>query len=164
MIGADVDAPHCTLKGTLIWTVESLFRKSRTSLTCHQNPWASLSLSLLCTIWIYRRSTTAFGLLSGLHLLCQSMWLFETKVDQVVPEVLTEVALARRVIQCRTATDKIHIKINENSYRLYRYQHVEVNSSLFVSERVSGIRCRKLRHYSVITFLLSLSAYSEITD
>ncbi len=29
---------------------------------------------------------------------------------------------------------------------LYRYQHVEVDSSLFVSERISGIRCRKLCH------------------
>ncbi len=35
---------------------------------------------------------------------------------------------------------------------LYRYQHVEVDSSLFVSERICGIRCRKLRHYSVILF------------
>ncbi len=82
---------HCTLKGTLIWTVESLCRKSRTSLTCHQKPWASLSLSFLCMIRIYRRSTPTFGLLSGMHLLCQSLWLreelFKTKVDQIVPEV-----------------------------------------------------------------------------
>ncbi len=55
-------------------------------------------------------------------------------------------------------------EINENSYSLYRYQHVEVDSSLFVSERISGVRCRKLRHYSVIPFLLSLSAYSELTE
>ncbi len=53
---------------------------------------------------------------------------------------------------------------------LYRYQHmralsiVEVDLSLFVSERICGIRCRKLRHYSVIPFLLSLSAYSELTE
>ncbi len=46
---------------------------------------------------------------------------------------------------------------------LYRYQHVEVDSSLVVSERISGVRCRKLRHYSVIPFLLSLSVYSELT-
>ncbi len=45
---------------------------------------------------------------------------------------------------------------------LYRYQHVEVDSSLFVSERICGVRCRKLRHYS-IPFLLSLSVYSELT-
>ncbi len=54
-------------------------------------PWASLSLSFLCMIRIYRRSTPTFGLLSGLHLLCQSLWLreelFKTKVDQIVPEV-----------------------------------------------------------------------------
>ncbi len=55
-------------------------------------------------------------------------------------------------------------EINENSYRLYRYQHAEVDSSLFVSERISGVRCRKLRHYSIIPFLLSLSAYSELTE
>ncbi len=42
---------------------------------------------------------------------------------------------------------------------LYRYQHVEVDSSLFVSERICGVRCRKLRHYSIIPFLL----YSELT-
>ncbi len=47
---------------------------------------------------------------------------------------------------------------------LYRYQHVEVDSSLFVSERISGIRCRKLRHYSIIPFLLSLSVNSELTE
>ncbi len=46
---------------------------------------------------------------------------------------------------------------------LYRYQHVEVDSSLFVSERICSIRCRKLRHYSIILFLLSLSVYSELT-
>ncbi len=46
---------------------------------------------------------------------------------------------------------------------LYRYQHVEVDSSLFVSERICGVRCRKLRHYSIIPFLLSLSAYRELT-
>ncbi len=46
---------------------------------------------------------------------------------------------------------------------LYRYQHVEVDSSLFVSERICGVRCRKLRHYSIIPFLLSLSVYSELT-
>ncbi len=46
---------------------------------------------------------------------------------------------------------------------LYRYQHVEVDSSLFVSERICGVRCRKLRHYSVIPFLLSFSVYSELT-
>ncbi len=40
--------------------------------------------------------------------------------------------------------------------------YVEVDSSLFVSERICGVRCRKLRHYS-IPFLLSLSAYSELT-
>ncbi len=28
---------------------------------------------------------------------------------------------------------------------LYRYQHVEVDSSLFVSERICGVRCRKYR-------------------
>ncbi len=54
--------------------------------------------------------------------------------------------------------------INENSCSLYRCQHVEVDSSLFVSERISVIRRRKLRHYSVIPFLLSLSAYSELTE
>ncbi len=42
--------------------------------------------------------------------------------------------------------------------------YVEVDSSLFVSERISGVRCRKLRHYYIIPFLLSLSAYSEITE
>ncbi len=47
---------------------------------------------------------------------------------------------------------------------LYRYQHVEVDSSLFVSERMCGVRCRKLRHYSIITFLLSLSVCSELTE
>ncbi len=46
---------------------------------------------------------------------------------------------------------------------LYRYQHVEVDSSLFVSERICGVRCRKLRPYSVIPFLLSLSVYRELT-
>ncbi len=46
---------------------------------------------------------------------------------------------------------------------LYRYQHVEVDSSLFVSERICGFRCRKRLHYS-IPFLLSLSAYSELTE
>ncbi len=46
---------------------------------------------------------------------------------------------------------------------LYRYQHVEVDLSLFVSERICGIRCRKFRHYSIIPFLLSLSVYSELT-
>ncbi len=46
---------------------------------------------------------------------------------------------------------------------LYRYQHVEVDSSLFVFERICGVRCRKLRHYSIIPFLLSLSVYSELT-
>ncbi len=46
---------------------------------------------------------------------------------------------------------------------LYRYQHVEVDSSLFVSERICGVRCQKLRHYSVIPFLLLLSVYSELT-
>ncbi len=46
---------------------------------------------------------------------------------------------------------------------LYRYQHVEVDSSLFVSERICGVRCQKLRHYSIIPFLLSLSVYSELT-
>ncbi len=46
---------------------------------------------------------------------------------------------------------------------LYRYQHVEVDSSLVISERISGVRCRKLHHYSVIPFLLSLSVYSELT-
>ncbi len=46
---------------------------------------------------------------------------------------------------------------------LYRYQHVEVDSSLVVSERICGVRCRKLRHYSIIPFLLSLSVYSELT-
>ncbi len=35
--------------------------------------------------------------------------------------------------------------------------------SRFVSERICGVRCRKLRHYSVILFLLSLSVYSELT-
>ncbi len=65
----------CTLKGTLIWTVESLWRKSRTTLNCHQKQWASLSFSLLCMIRIYWTSTPTFGLLSGLHLLCQSLWL-----------------------------------------------------------------------------------------
>ncbi len=49
------------------------------------------------------------------------------------------------------------------SARLYLYQHVEVDSSLFVSERISGVRCRKPCHYSVIPFLLSLSVYSELT-
>ncbi len=29
---------------------------------------------------------------------------------------------------------------------------------------MSGVRCRKLRHYSVIPFLLSISAYSELTE
>ncbi len=47
---------------------------------------------------------------------------------------------------------------------LYRYQHVEVDSSLFVSERICGVRCWKLRHYSFIPFLLSLSVYSELTE
>ncbi len=47
---------------------------------------------------------------------------------------------------------------------LYRYQHVEVDSSLFVSERICGVRCRKLHHYSIIPFLLSLSVYSELTE
>ncbi len=56
-----------------------------------------------------------------------------------------------------------NIKINENSYRLYCYQHVEVDSSLFVSERICGVRCRKLHHYSVIPFLLSLSVYIALT-
>ncbi len=46
---------------------------------------------------------------------------------------------------------------------LYRYQHVEVDLSLVVSERICGVRCRKLRHYSIIPFLLSLSVYSELT-
>ncbi len=46
---------------------------------------------------------------------------------------------------------------------LYRYQHVEVDSALFVSERICGVRCRKLRHYSIIPFLLSLSVHSELT-
>ncbi len=46
---------------------------------------------------------------------------------------------------------------------LYRYQHVEVDLSLFVSERICSVRCRKLRHYSIIPFLLSLSVYSELT-
>ncbi len=46
---------------------------------------------------------------------------------------------------------------------LYRYQHVEVDSSLFVSERISDVKCRKLHHYSIIPFLLSLSVYSELT-
>ncbi len=46
---------------------------------------------------------------------------------------------------------------------LYRYQHVEVDSSLFVSEGICGVRCRKLLHYSIIPFLLSLYAYSEST-
>ncbi len=46
---------------------------------------------------------------------------------------------------------------------LYRYQHVEVDLSLFVSESICGVRCRKLRHYSIIPFLLSLSIYSELT-
>ncbi len=32
-----------------------------------------------------------------------------------------------------------------------------------VSERICGVRCQKLRHYSVIPFLLSLSVYSELT-
>ncbi len=41
---------------------------------------------------------------------------------------------------------------------------LEVDSSIFVSERISGIRCRKLRHYSIIPFLLSLSAYNELTE
>ncbi len=48
-------------------------------------------------------------------------------------------------------------EINECSYRLYRYQHVEVESSLrgyVVSDAES----------SGITFLLSLSAYSELTE
>ncbi len=40
----------------------------------------------------------------------------------------------------------------------------EVDSSLFVSERIGGFRCRKLHHYSVIQFLLSLSAYGELTE
>ncbi len=47
---------------------------------------------------------------------------------------------------------------------LYRYQHVEVDSSLFVSERICGVRCRKLCHYSIIPFLLSLPVYSELTE
>ncbi len=47
---------------------------------------------------------------------------------------------------------------------LYRYQHVEVDSSLFVSERICGVRCRNHRHYSSIPFLLSLSVYSELTE
>ncbi len=47
---------------------------------------------------------------------------------------------------------------------LYRYQHVEVDLCLFVSERICGVRCRKLHHYSIIPFLLSLSAYSELTE
>ncbi len=47
---------------------------------------------------------------------------------------------------------------------LYRYQHVEVDLSLFVSERISGVRCQKLCHYSIIPFLLSLSVYSELTE
>ncbi len=42
--------------------------------------------------------------------------------------------------------------------------HVEVDSSLFVSERISGVRCQKLRHYFVIPFFLSLSAYSELSE
>ncbi len=41
--------------------------------------------------------------------------------------------------------------------------YVEVDSSLFVSERICGVRCRKLRPYSVIPFLLSLSVYRELT-
>ncbi len=46
---------------------------------------------------------------------------------------------------------------------LYRSQHVEVDTSLFVSERICGVRCRKLRHYSIIPFSLSRSVYSELT-
>ncbi len=42
--------------------------------------------------------------------------------------------------------------------------YVEVDSSLIVSERISCVRCRKLRNYSIIPFLLSLSAYSELTE
>ncbi len=48
-----------------------------------------------------------------------------------------------------------NIKINESTYRLYRYQHVEVDSFLFVSERICGVRCRKLCH-SVFTFTFCL--------
>ncbi len=43
-------------------------------------------------------------------------------------------------------------------------QHVEVDSSHVASERISGVRCRKLRHYSIFPFLLSLFAYSELTE
>ncbi len=42
--------------------------------------------------------------------------------------------------------------------------YVEVDSSLVVSERICGVRCQKLRHYSIIPFLLSISAYSELTE
>ncbi len=49
-----------------------------------------------------------------------------------------------------------------DKWNLYRYQYVEVDS-LFVSERICGFRCRKLRHYS-IPFLLSLSVYSELPE
>ncbi len=53
-------------------------------------------------------------------------------------------------------------EINENSYRLYRYQHVEVDSSLFVSERICGVRCRKLRHYSVIHIHIHIHIHMHI--
>ncbi len=52
---------------------------------------------------------------------------------------------------------------NLRSAGLYHYQHVEVDLSLFVSESICGVRCRKLLHYSIIPFLLSLSVYSELT-
>ncbi len=36
--------------------------------------------------------------------------------------------------------------------------------SHFISERLCSVRRRKLHHYSVIQFLLSLSAFSELTE
>ncbi len=36
--------------------------------------------------------------------------------------------------------------------------YVEVDSSLVISERISGIRCQKIHHYSVIPFLIQFNS------
>ncbi len=55
-------------------------------------------------------------------------------------------------------------RVTCNALQHWLSAYVEVDSSLFVSERICGVRCRKLLHYSVIPFILSLSAYSELTE
>ncbi len=93
-------------------------------------------------------------------------WSTRARVRACVPRTEVWVIPVRLKYEVEAGPDLIPSRSGVWTLRsagLYRYQHVEVDLSLFVSERICGVRCWKLRHYSFIPFLLSLSVYSELT-